>query len=103
MISNRQGLPAAILLALLFICLVSFAAPQGPVIGKVTLLLGSVSGVDQDGDTFDVSRGSDLYAGYTLDTSARSFVRAEMIDGTRLTLSQNSSATLESFSYNEAA
>lgn len=88
---------AAILL--LTFAMNALAAPSGPVIGKVTLVLGSVQGVDQDGDTFEVVRGADLYAGYTLETSRRSLVRAEMNDGTRLTLSQNSNATLDSFSF----
>ncbi len=92
---------SAFLLLLMFSAM-SLAAPQGPVIGQITLLLGTVTGVDQDGDTFLVQRGSDLHAGYTLETGARSFVRAEMNDGTRLTLSQNSSSTLDSFSFNES-
>lgn len=59
----------------------AFAVPTGPVIGKVTLVLGQVTGTDQDGDTFEVKRGSDLYAGYSFDTAGRSLVRAEMNDG----------------------
>ena len=47
-----------------------FAVPTGPIIGKVTLVLGQVSGQDQDGDTVVVERCTDLYAGYTLDTAA---------------------------------
>ena len=41
-----------------FICvalLQSYAAlavPVGPVIGEVALILGTVTGIDQDGDTF---------------------------------------------------
>lgn len=93
----------AFLLLFLLLSTVSLAAPQGPAIGKVTLLLGTVTGVDQDGDTFEVVRGMDLHAGYSLDTGARSFVRAVMNDGTRLTLSQNSSATLDEFNFNEAS
>ncbi|MBO6564672.1 MAG: FecR domain-containing protein [Pseudomonadales bacterium] len=88
--------------AALFLLLCSFsvlAVPTGPVIGKVTLVLGSVQGVDQDGDQFEVVRGADLYAGYTLNTGRRSMVRAEMNDGTSLTLSQNGEATLDNFSF----
>lgn len=81
----------------------AFAVPTGPVIGKVTLVLGQVTGTDQDGDTFEVKRGSDLYAGYSFDTAGRSLVRAEMNDGTRMTVSQNSSATLDEFSFDETA
>ena len=85
---------------LLLLCSFSvLAVPTGPVIGKVTLVLGSVQGVDQDGDQFEVVRGADLYAGYTLNTGRRSMVRAEMNDGTSLTLSQNGEATLDNFSF----
>jgi hypothetical protein len=80
-----------------------FAVPNGPVIGQVTLVLGQVSGRDQDGDTFVVERGADLYAGYTLDTAARSFIRAELNDGTKMTVSQNGSATLDEFSFNDVS
>ena len=58
------------LLLLLLFALVSgsvWAVPQGPVIGKVTLLLGSVTAVDQDGDSVELKRGADLrrfFAGY---------------------------------------
>lgn len=89
--------------ALLLLSAVSMAVPQGPVIGKVTLILGSVTSVDQDGDVVELTRGSDLHAGFTLETAARSFVRAEMNDGTRFTLAQNTSATLDSFSFNETS
>ena len=89
--------------ACLFFAVAVTAAPEGPVIGKVTLMLGTVTGVDQDGDAFEVKRGTELHAGYTLETAARSFVRAEMNDGTRMTLSQNGSATLDEFSFNQAA
>jgi hypothetical protein len=41
----------------------AFAVPTGPVIGKVSLVLGQATGVDQDGETFVVERGADLYAG----------------------------------------
>ena len=81
----------------------AFAVPVGPVIGKITLVLGQVSGIDQDGDTFVIERGTDLYAGYTLDTAAGSFVRAELNDGTKMTFSENGSATLEEFSFNDAS
>ena len=78
-----------------------FAVPTGPIIGKVTLVLGQVSGQDQDGDTVVVERCTDLYAGYTLDTAARSFLGAELNDGTKMTVSQNGSATLDEFSFND--
>lgn len=94
---------ATVLLTLMFLAFAASAAPSGPVIGKITLVLGTVVGVDQDGDTFEVVRGGDLYAGYSLETQRRSLVRAELNDGTKLTLSQNSSATLDSFSFNETA
>ena len=42
-----------------------FAVPTGPIIGKVTLVLGQVSGQDQHGDTVVVERCT-----YTLDTAA---------------------------------
>ncbi|MFP6793050.1 MAG: hypothetical protein VB996_07265 [Pseudomonadales bacterium] len=77
--------------------------PTGPIIGKVTLVLGQVSGQDQDGDTVVVERCTDLYAGYTLDTAARSFLRAELNDGTKMTVSQNGSATLDEFSFNDVS
>ena len=88
-----------LLIAIVFFAGPAIAAPQGDPIGKVTLVLGTVSGVDQDGDAFEVKRGMSVFAGYTFETERRSMIRAEMNDGTRLTLSQNSSATLESFSY----
>lgn len=37
-----------------------FAVPTGPIIGKVTLVLGQVSGQDQDGDTVVVNPRRDL-------------------------------------------
>ena len=80
-----------------------FAVPTGPIIGKVTLVLGQVSGQDQDGDTVVVERCTDLYAGYTLDTAARAFLRAELNDGTKMTVSQNGSATLDEFSFNDVS
>ena len=80
-----------------------FAVPTGPIIGKVTLVLGQVSGQDQDGDTVVVERCTDLYAGYALDTAARSFLRAELNDGTKMTVSQNGSATLGEFSFNDVS
>lgn len=98
-----RTIPFSLCLLLIGFSVSLMAAPQGPVIGKVTLLLGSVTIVDQDGDTFEAARGTQLHAGYTLDTSTRSFVRAEMNDGTQLTLTADSSATLEEFQFNEAA
>ena len=80
----------------------AFAVPNGPVIGKVSLVLGKVTGTDQDGDNFEVKRGADLHAGYTLETAVRSFIRAELNDGTRMTVSQNGSATLDEFSFDES-
>ena len=80
----------------------AFAVPTGPAIGKVSLVLGKVTGTDQDGDNFEVKRGADLHAGYTLDTAARSFIRAELNDGTKMTVSQNGSATLDEFSFDES-
>lgn len=86
--------------ALLMLCTTFvLAVPQGPVIGKISLALGTVTGTDQDGDTFEVVRGADLFAGYSFETDARSLVRAELNDGTKLTISQNSSATLDEFSF----
>ena len=78
------------------------AVPEGPVIGKVTLLLGTVTAVDQDGDPYELTRGGDLYSGLTIETAARSVFRAEMNDGTKLTLSQNGSATLDGYAFDEA-
>ena len=75
----------------------------GTIIGKVTLVLGQLSGQDQDGDRVVVERCTDLYAGYTLDTAARSFLRAELNDGTKMTVSQNASATLDEFSFNDVS
>ncbi|MFT7222203.1 MAG: hypothetical protein ACI8Z1_003827, partial [Candidatus Azotimanducaceae bacterium] len=87
-------------LALLMLCATFvLAVPQGPVIGKVALMLGTVTVVDQDGDSIEVKRGSDLHAGFSLQTGPRSFVRAELNDGTKLTISQNSEATLDEFSF----
>jgi hypothetical protein len=91
---------AAIVLTL--ICSTALAVPQGSAIGNITLALGTVTGVDQDGDSFEIARGAAVYAGYTLETGSRSFVRVLMKDGTRMTLSQNGSASLDSFSFNES-
>jgi hypothetical protein len=91
---------AAIVLTLM--CSTALAVPQGPAIGNITLALGTVTGVDQDGDSFEIARGANVYAGYTLETGRRSFVRVLMKDGTRMTLSQNGSASLDRFSFNES-
>ncbi|MBT4492568.1 MAG: hypothetical protein HOC70_04935 [Gammaproteobacteria bacterium] len=95
-------LRAAVAVCILLLSLPVLAVPSGPVIGKVALVLGSVVGTDQDGDTFEVVRGTELHAGYSFETGSRSFVRAEMNDGTRMTISQNSTATLDQFSFNQS-
>jgi len=38
----------------------AFAVPNGPVIGKVSLVLGQVPGRDQDGDTGDMGNAGDV-------------------------------------------
>lgn len=71
----------------MLLCLsgVALAAPQGPVVGRVAVAVGKVTGTDQDGDTFEVKRGGELYAGYTLETGSPAFVKFEMNDGTSIT------------------
>ncbi len=84
------------------IALPAFAVPQGPVVGKIALVLGTVTAVDQDGDPFEVVRGGDLYAGITFTTGPRAFIRADMLDGTRMTLGRNGTMTIEGFRYDPA-
>lgn len=69
-------------LFLLFVICSLNAAPVGPPVGKMVLVLGTVTGLDQDGDAFEVRRGADVHAGYTFFTSSRSMVRVQMTDGT---------------------
>lgn len=93
----------AILAVLVLHSVSAFAVPTGPVVGKVSVVLGTVTGTDADGDVFQVVRGAPLHAGYSFQTGSRAFVRLEMTDGTRLTLGRNGSATIDQFSFNPAA
>lgn len=101
--SIRHPLQSFVFLLLMVFAVHASAVPTGPVIGNVSLVLGTVQGVDQDGDVFEVSRGADLYAGYTLTTGSRGMVRATMNDGTTLTLGRDSDATLDSFEFDSTS
>ncbi len=92
-----------IALSMLIFASYAYALPSGPVVGQTTVLLGDVSAVDQDGDAFSLSRGGDVYAGITLTTGDRSFVKVIMEDGTKLSLGEDGEATISEFTYDPAA
>lgn len=54
--SIRHPLQSFVFLFLMVFAVHASAVPTGPVIGQVTLVLGTVQDVDQDGDVFEVSR-----------------------------------------------
>ncbi len=87
----------------LLLPLAALAAPASEPIGTLKLALGTVTGMDQDGNPVELVKGSPLYTGYALTTGARSFVRAEMLDGTRFTMGKNATASLDDFAYDESA
>ncbi len=87
-------------------CLLVFpqvSAGPAPSIGVVSLILGTHTAVDADGNTITLQRGSPLFRGYTITTSARGFVQANMNDGTRFLLGRNGEARLDDFDYQPAA
>ena len=90
-----------LLLALQFSTVLS--APSPAPIGTANLVLGDVTATDPSGATVSLKRGSPLYKGYSIVTGDRSFLRAEMLDGTRFTLGKNASASLTEFEFNETA
>ncbi|MCZ6502618.1 MAG: hypothetical protein O6945_08895 [Gammaproteobacteria bacterium] len=94
----------------LFFCLLlalqfnnTMAAQSSEPIGTAKLALGRVTATDLSGVTVSIKRGSPLYQGYTITTGGRSFLRAEMLDGTRFTLGKNATASLTGFQFDEAA
>ncbi|MCH8258202.1 MAG: FecR domain-containing protein [Proteobacteria bacterium] len=89
------------LLALQFSAVLSAPSPEP--IGTAKLVLGNVTATDPSGRTVTIKRGSPLYKGYSIVTGSRSFIRAEMLDGTRFTLGKNASASLTEFEFNESA
>ncbi|MCH7743690.1 MAG: FecR domain-containing protein [Proteobacteria bacterium] len=90
-----------LLLALQFSAVLSAPSPEP--IGTAKLVLGNVTATDPSGRTVTIKRGSPLYKGYSIVTGSRSFIRAEMLDGTRFTLGKNASASLTEFEFNESA
>ncbi|MGA1758226.1 MAG: FecR family protein, partial [Pseudomonadales bacterium] len=71
-------------------------------IGTVTVLVGQVTVRRLDGSEAQLAKGDKLYKGDVITTGAGSFVKAEMLDGTRFQLGQSGEAALDNFEFNEA-
>jgi len=71
-------------------------------IGTVTVLVGQVTVRRLDGSEAQLAKGDKLYKGDVIITGAGSFVKAEMLDGTRFQLGQSGEAALDNFEFNEA-
>ena len=71
-------------------------------IGRVTMLVGDVTVRRLDGSEAKLARGDIIYQGDVVITSTGSFVKAEMLDGTRFQLGQNGEAAFDDFEFDEA-
>lgn len=92
-----------LMISLLVLATPALAVPAGPVVGKITAVLGDVSGVDQDGDAIAAVTGGDVHAGFIFTTGDRSYVRVEMSDGTTFSLGEDGSASIEQFEFDPGA
>ena len=72
-------------------------------IGLVTVAIGRVVAVGQDGTERVLKRGDALYKGDVIETGARSFVKATMNDGTRFHLGRDGRAALTDYEFDESA
>jgi len=81
-------------------------APSGAAlteIGTITLVVGTVTVRHADGTQDTLSKGDILYKGDVILTAAGSFVKAEMLDGTRFHLGQSGEVALDDFTFDETA
>ncbi|MBT5203546.1 MAG: cadherin-like domain-containing protein [Gammaproteobacteria bacterium] len=80
-------------------------APSGAAlteIGTITLVVGTVTVRHADGSQDTLSTGDTLFKGDVILTAAGSFVKAEMLDGTRFHLGQSGEVALDDFTFDEA-
>lgn len=80
-------------------------APSGAAlteIGTITLVVGTVTVRHADGTQDTLSKGDILYKGDVILTAAGSFVKAEMLDGTRFHLGQSGEVAFDDFIFDEA-
>ncbi len=89
-------------LLLLFTIGNAHPGPAPAPMGTIKLLVGTAT-VTRDGVSAPLSRGEAVYSGNVIETGARAFVRVEMADGTRFTIGKNAVASVDEFSFDEAA
>ena len=80
-------------------------APSGAAlteIGTITLVVGTVTVRHADGSQDTLSKGDSLFKGDVILTAAGSFVKAEMLDGTRFHLGQSAEVAFDDFTFDEA-
>ncbi len=71
-------------------------------IGRVTMLVGDVTVRRLDGSEAKLARGDPLFKGDVVITAPGSFVKAELLDGTRFQLGQSAEAAFDDFEFDEA-
>ncbi|MCB1693829.1 MAG: hypothetical protein KDI19_13765, partial [Pseudomonadales bacterium] len=76
-------------------------APGLVVIGHVKLAIGTVTAKNGD-ETRTLKRGDPIYKGDDIRTGDRSFIKAEMDEGTKFQLGKNAHATVDDFSFQES-
>ena len=71
-------------------------------IGRITLLVGQVTVRRLDGSEAQLARGDPLFKGDVVITAPGSFVKAELLDGSRFQLGQSAEAAFDDFEFDEA-
>jgi len=99
----KRKLRAIRLYAVCFCFLSSFAF-TGPsqaqeLAGKVDLATGTVTATGVDGQTRELSKGSEVFAGDTIETAAKSICALRMVDDAKMILRENSVIVLEEYSF----
>ena len=80
------------------IFLLAFPAYGDSVIGHVLLARGEVIAVNQAGDSRGLSKNDQVFEGDSISTGVNGYVVVNLLDGEKLSLRQESSLILETFS-----
>lgn len=67
--------------------------------GQVDVARGTVTATGVDGQTRELSKGSEVFSGDTIETAAKSICALRMIDDAKMILRENSVIVLEEYSY----
>lgn len=67
--------------------------------GIVNLATGTVTATSVDGQTRELSKGSEVFTGDTIETASKSICALRMIDDAKMILRENSVVVLEEYSY----